>query len=122
MGTTEKSGMVTGAAQGIGKAIVLRRMKDGYGLSLLDILETELAHEPAPSHIRVNAVYPSGTLTPMAETFRNPEEIEEAACSFPLGRFAEVEDMAAGVAFLASENAAYITGVSLDINDGTLMI
>ncbi len=35
--------MVTGAAQGIGKAIALRLLKDGYGLSLLDILEKELA-------------------------------------------------------------------------------
>lgn len=43
MENIKKSGMVTGAAQGIGKAIALRLMKDGYGLSLLDILETELA-------------------------------------------------------------------------------
>lgn len=43
MENIKKSGMVTGAAQGIGKAIDLRLMKDGYGLSLPDILETELA-------------------------------------------------------------------------------
>lgn len=85
-------------------------------------LTRQLAHELAPFRIRVNAVCPSGTLTPLARTLRTPEEIEKAARNFPLGRFAEPEDVAAGVAFLASDDAAYITGVALDINGGTLMI
>ncbi|MCX5907994.1 MAG: SDR family NAD(P)-dependent oxidoreductase [Deltaproteobacteria bacterium] len=85
-------------------------------------LTRQLAHELAPFRIRVNAVCPSGTLTPLAKTLRTPEETEKAARSFPLGRFAEPEDVAAGVAFLASDEAAYITGVALDINGGTLMI
>jgi len=85
-------------------------------------LTRQLAQELAPFQIRVNAVCPSGTLTPLARTLRTPEEIEKAARNFPLGRFAEPEDVAAGVAFLASDDAAYITGVALDINGGTLMI
>ncbi len=85
-------------------------------------LTRQLAHELAPFRIRVNAVCPSGTLTPLARTLRTPEEIEKAARNFPLGRFAEPEDVAAGVVFLASDEAAYITGISLDINGGTLMI
>lgn len=250
MENRKKSGMITGAAQGIGKAIALRLLKDGYGLSLIDILKTELtqterefrsifgdrvqsmsidvtkpeqvngavkdhverfggidllvnnagilikgacdqttdeswdqvlkvnlygpfylcravipymkasrrgaivnvssragrsftpfggvpyasskagllgltrqlAHELAPFRVRVNAVCPSGTLTPLARTLRTPQEIEQAAGDFPLGRFADPEDVAGGVAFLASDDAAYITGAALDINGGTFMM
>jgi 3-oxoacyl-[acyl-carrier protein] reductase len=85
-------------------------------------LTRQLAHELAPFQIRVNAVCPGGTETPLARTLRTPEEMERAVRNLPLGRFGQPEDVAAGVAFLASDDAAYITGIALDINGGTFMI
>jgi 3-oxoacyl-[acyl-carrier protein] reductase len=40
----------------------------------------------------------------------------------PVGRLGTVEDIAAAVAFLASEEAGFITGVTLDVNGGTFMV
>ena len=85
-------------------------------------LTRQLAHELAPFRVRVNAVCPGGTDTLLAQSLRTPEEMERTVRKLPLGRFGLPEDVAAGVAFLASDDAAYITGVTLDINGGTLMI
>lgn len=85
-------------------------------------LTRQLAHELAPFRIRVNAVCPGGTDTPLARTLRTAEEMERTTRALPLGRFGYPEDVAAGVAFLASDDAAYITGIALDINGGTFMI
>ncbi|MDH4267056.1 MAG: SDR family oxidoreductase [Deltaproteobacteria bacterium] len=85
-------------------------------------LTRQLAHELAPYRIRVNAVCPGGTETPLARTLRTPEEMERTSRALPLGRLGQPEDVAAGVAFLAADDAAYITGVTLDINGGTLMV
>jgi 3-oxoacyl-[acyl-carrier protein] reductase len=85
-------------------------------------LTRQLAHELAPFRVRVNAVCPGGTDTPLARTLRTPEEMERAVQNLPLGRFGKPEDVAAAVVFLASDDSSYITGVALDINGGTLMI
>jgi 3-oxoacyl-[acyl-carrier protein] reductase len=50
------------------------------------------------------------------------ERTRAYAESFPIARLGEPEEVAALVAFLASDHAAYVTGASLDINGGDLMI
>lgn len=79
----------------------------------------------APFNIRVNAVAPGMTRTPLYEqwiaSLDNPEQMAaEVAAAIPLGRIAEPEDVAAVVAFLASPEAAYITGVSIPVEGGYL--
>jgi 3-oxoacyl-[acyl-carrier protein] reductase len=74
------------------------------------------ALELAPYGVRVNAVAPGGTNTPMAE--RHAAMREEFVARTPLGRFGEVEDIASAVLFLASEEAAWITGVTLPVDGG----
>jgi NAD(P)-dependent dehydrogenase (short-subunit alcohol dehydrogenase family) len=49
---------------------------------------------------------------------RSPEERERILQEIPLRRYAEVEDVAAAVAFFASTDASFITGVTLDLNGG----
>jgi 3-oxoacyl-[acyl-carrier protein] reductase len=74
------------------------------------------ALELAPYGVRVNAVAPGGTNTPMAE--RHAAMREEFVARTPLGRFGEVDDIAKAVLFLASDQAAWITGVTVPVDGG----
>jgi NAD(P)-dependent dehydrogenase (short-subunit alcohol dehydrogenase family) len=82
-----------------------------------------LAAELAPRNIRVNAVAPGPIETPIFErTGLSPEEREGFAKSvipsIPMKRFGQPEEVATAVAFLASREASYITGVELDVDGG----
>ncbi|MCG2622597.1 glucose 1-dehydrogenase [Arthrobacter sp. I2-34] len=73
--------------------------------------------------IRVNSIHPGYVSTPMLETeFQAlPEGTEEASlAAIPLGRFASPEEIASVVAFLASDDASYITGTEVVIDGGVV--
>ena len=71
-------------------------------------------------HITVNAVCPGPTRTPIMDSYSD-EAMKNLAGKNVLGRIGEPEDVAAGVCYLASEEAGYVTGISLDINGGFWM-
>jgi NAD(P)-dependent dehydrogenase (short-subunit alcohol dehydrogenase family) len=79
------------------------------------------AVELAPERIRVNAVAPGMTRTPLFEAWAAAEGsdvVGAAAAAIPQGRFATPEEVAAAIAFLASDEAAHITGASLPVDGG----
>jgi L-xylulose reductase len=79
------------------------------------------ALELAPHGIRVNAVAPGVTETAMnADARADARRRAELVGAIPLGRFAGADEQAAGVCFLACEEASYITGVTLPIDGGWL--
>ena len=76
-----------------------------------------MAKELASRNVRVNAVAPGFVNTPMTEKL--PDETRKAGEErIPLGRFAETEEIAAAVCFLASDEASYITGQVLCVDGG----
>lgn len=81
-----------------------------------------LAKEVARDGITVNAVCPGLIDTEMVRATISDERTQKYADSFPISRLGKPEEVAELVAFLASDEASYITGAALDINGGDLMI
>ena len=81
-----------------------------------------LAKEVARTGITVNAVCPGLIDTEMVRTTISEEKTRAYEQGFPIPRLGRPEEVADLVAFLATDRAAYITGASLDINGGDLMI
>jgi 3-oxoacyl-[acyl-carrier protein] reductase len=77
-----------------------------------------LAKELGPRKIRVNAVCPGMTNTTFHDTFTKPEVRQRVAAATPLGREGEASEIAALVAYLASNGSSFINGASIDINGG----
>ena len=83
-------------------------------------LTRAIAVEVASRNITVNAVAPGFIETPMTDPL--PQELKDKMKSLiPLGRFGSDRDVAAAIVFLASDEAAYITGQVLDVNGGLHM-
>ena len=82
-----------------------------------------VAREVARHGIRVNVVCPGPTDTPMMEATRqaNPRLGDALVKAIPFRRLARPEEIAAAVAFFASEEAAYVTGQTLSVSGGLTM-
>ena len=83
-------------------------------------LTRAIAIEVASRSITVNAVAPGFIDTPMTAPL-SQELKEKMKSMIPLGRFGSEADVAAAIVFLASDEAAYITGQVLDVNGGLYM-
>ena len=83
------------------------------------LLARTMALELAPK-VRVNAVCPGYVLTPMQQAEYTPEMLEQVNSKIPLARHATPEEVAALFTFLASQEAAYITGQAITIDGGEL--
>jgi 3-oxoacyl-[acyl-carrier protein] reductase len=87
------------------------------------VLAKALALEAAPHGVRVVAIAPVATHTPMLPTFMNKVEVDEEGlrqyiATVPLGRLNEPQDLANTAVFLASDDAAMITGSCVEVDGG----
>jgi 3-oxoacyl-[acyl-carrier protein] reductase len=83
-------------------------------------LTKSLAREFASRNITVNAVAPGFISTAMTDALAD-EQKSAILAQVPLARYGTVEDIASAVTFLASDDASYITGHTLDVNGGMYM-
>lgn len=81
-----------------------------------------LAREMAKYHINVNAVCPGLIDTPMIREKAHKDRLAYFLRQIPLGRLGTPEEEADLVLFLASEESVYITGATIDLNGGSLMM
>jgi len=91
----------------------------------MQALTLQLAQEFGPDGITCNSLCPGAILTERVDRFLNerhtPEERQRIVDAIPVRRQGSVEDVAAAVAYLASEEAGFVTGATLDINGGQAM-
>ena len=104
-GTARSGGAVQGAHEGSSKAAVVG-------------LTRHLAREFGPYNININAVAPGLSLGERAAGQLTAAQREAEVAATPLRRLARPEDVSGVIAFLASEDARHITGVTLDVSGG----
>ena len=104
-------------------ALIGRAGRTAYTTAKAGILgfTKALAKELAPCKIRVNAIAPGTTMTP-ALNRHGPEFFADRLRNIPLGRFGRPEDIAYLAAFLASDEADYITGQVISPNGGSVIV
>ena len=85
----------------------------------LKMLTRNLATELAPLGIRINNVAPGAISTPInQELLSDKAQLQKVIKNIPIGRMGKVEDVAGVVAFLASDDAAYVTGSTYFVDGG----
>jgi 3-oxoacyl-[acyl-carrier protein] reductase len=86
------------------------------------MLTRHLAAEFAPRGIRANCLAPSAVVNERMLANTSQEQRAQIASAFPLGRLGQPADIAAAAAFLLSDEASWITGVTLDVTGGRVIV
>jgi meso-butanediol dehydrogenase/(S,S)-butanediol dehydrogenase/diacetyl reductase len=82
------------------------------------LLTKAMAVDHAKENVRVNAIAPGPTDTPMLRDNMSPEELKAFAATFPMKRLGRPEELAYAALFLASDEASFVTGAILAVDGG----
>ena len=88
----------------------------------VSMLTQYIAKDVGPHNITANTIAPGTTLTERVKTLLTPEKKEMFTRACPLGRLAQPEEISDVITFLASDESRYITGATIDVNGGRLML
>ena len=113
---------ITKIIDGKKEVITKKVLKRKYNIQRIDGLEgltKGMSIDLAKYNIRVNTVCPTFVVTPMTKKFLKDKKFKKDMLNnIPLGRFAELSEVASAVVFLASDAASMITGTSLLVDGG----
>jgi NAD(P)-dependent dehydrogenase (short-subunit alcohol dehydrogenase family) len=87
----------------------------------IEAMSRTFASEWAPLGIRVNCVRPGATVTALTAELYSPEILAALAARIPMRVPGEASQIAEGICFLASDDASYCTGTTLDVDGGYVM-
>lgn len=115
----EKGGAIVNVSSQASLVALKGHISYGSSKAALDNITRVSALELGPYNIRVNGVHPTVVMTEMSAYYWGRPEIGEPFLKqMPLGRWATEEEIAAPIAFLLSDGASMISGVSLPIDGG----
>ncbi|PYV92692.1 MAG: short-chain dehydrogenase [Acidobacteria bacterium] len=103
----------TGAHDAKGNTVAYVTSKGGVAL-----MTKAMAIDHAKENVRVNALCPGPTDTPMLRSALSPQEMEAFAATFPMGRMGRPEELAYAALFLASDEASFVTGAMMAVDGG----
>lgn len=119
----QKRGLVINIASGRGVEGAPKGANYAASKAAILSLTKTLALEWAPHNVRVNAIIPGVSMTAQPLENTTPEElVERGRREIPLGRIGYPEDMAGLAAFMASSDAAYMTGQAVAMNGGRVLV
>jgi 3-oxoacyl-[acyl-carrier protein] reductase len=114
----ERRGAVLTMSSAAGRQPSQANLAYGAANAGLVMLTRQLATELGPRGVRVNALAPSSVRTEKVARQMPPQVQEQVADLHPLRRLGTMEDVAQAALFLASDAAAYLTGLTVDVSGG----
>jgi meso-butanediol dehydrogenase / (S,S)-butanediol dehydrogenase / diacetyl reductase len=103
----------TGSHDAKGNTVAYVTSKGGVTL-----MTKAMAIDHAKAKVRVNAICPGPTDTPMLRNILSPAEIDAFAETFPMGRMGRPEELAHAALFLASDESSFVTGAMIAVDGG----
>jgi NAD(P)-dependent dehydrogenase (short-subunit alcohol dehydrogenase family) len=121
-GLSEGGGAVVNISSGTVNKTTPSMLAYAAGKAALNAMTRTLARDLADDGVRVNGVAPGLTRTSATLPMWQADGGEAAGSQTPLGHFTTADDIAAAVCFLLSDDAAAITGVTLDVDGGNHLV
>ncbi len=117
-GLADREGSVVSISSGSPRKTTSAMVAYAASKAVLNAMTRTIAADLAPRGVRVNAVSPGLVRTTATRATWEADEGRAAGAALPIGRLTEADDIAGAVAFLLSEDARQITGVTLDVDGG----
>jgi 3-oxoacyl-[acyl-carrier protein] reductase len=117
-GLAENGGSVVAISSGSPRKTTSAMISYAAAKAALNAMTRTIAADLAPRGVRVNAVSPGLVRTTATRSVWKEDDGRAAGMALPLGRLTHAEDVAGAVAFLLSDDARQITGITIDVDGG----